>query len=190
MAAATNLVLGLGNPGPEYRNTRHNTGFMVAEALAGDLGASSWRLECRSLVAEVELESKGIVLAKPQTFMNRSGDAARALMDRHGLGPESLIVVLDDLNLPFGKVRIRPRGSAGGHHGLESVLEAVATAEIVRVRLGIGEETIPEDWREFVLAEFPRAARAEVEAQVARARDAVKAILAEGVERAMAQYNG
>jgi PTH1 family peptidyl-tRNA hydrolase len=190
MAAATNLVLGLGNPGPEYRNTRHNAGFMVAEALAADLGASSWRLECGSLVAEVELEGKGIVLAKPQTFMNRSGDAARALMDRHGLGPESLIVVLDDLNLPFGKVRIRPRGSAGGHHGLESVLEAVATAEIVRVRLGIGEETIPEDWREFVLEEFPRATRAEVEAQVARARDAVKAILAEGVERAMAQYNG
>ena len=163
---------------------------MVLEALAEDLGVARFSRACQSLVAAADLGSRRIVLARPQTFMNSSGAAARELLDEFGLPAQALVVVLDDLHLPFGKLRIRPRGSSGGHLGLESVLEATGSREIVRVRVGIGEEKIPEDWREFVLAEFPAALRPELDALIAKARDAVKAILAVGVERAMSRYNG
>jgi PTH1 family peptidyl-tRNA hydrolase len=185
----SNVLLGLGNPGPRYERTRHNAGFRVADALARGARAGEWRRERAALVTDAEIAGRAVLVAKPLTFMNRSGDAARALLEERGLGPEALIVIGDDLNLPLGKVRVRPRGSSGGQLGLESVLRACGTDEIVRVRLGVGEEAPPEAWRDFVLEEFPAERLEEVERMVARARDAVEAILADGVARAMSVYN-
>jgi PTH1 family peptidyl-tRNA hydrolase len=184
------VVVGLGNPGREYERNRHNVGFMAVDALAREAGLGPWVRACGALVLEGEIEGRPVVLAKPQGYMNRSGVAARALLEQFGTGPEALVVLLDDLHLPLGKIRVRRRGSAGGQHGLESVLEACGTNEIARVRLGIGEESIPEDWKEFVLADFPRERREEVERMLERARDAVKTLVVHGVERAMASYNG
>jgi len=183
------LLFGLGNPGPRYERTRHNVGFRVADALARAAGAVAWRRECGAVVTEGSIGGVPVIVAKPQTYMNRSGGAARALLERFGLGPEALVVLTDDLHLPLGKVRVRPRGSAGGQLGLESVLRACGTNEIVRVRVGVGEGELAGEWSDFVLAEFPADRLDEVERSIGRARDAVTTILAEGVAKAMSVYN-
>jgi len=131
-----------------------------------------------------------VVLAKPLTFMNLSGQAVDLLLERYPVGIEGIIVALDDLNLPFGRIRIRERGSAGGHRGLESVLRAVGTEELIRVRLGIGEEAWASDVSDFVLSEFPTNRELELTQMLLRARGALKSILAEGVPKAMSVFNG
>jgi PTH1 family peptidyl-tRNA hydrolase len=183
------IVVGLGNPGPEYDATRHNVGFRVLDAVGAACGGVRWRSTRESQAAHAELAGVPALLVKPLTFMNRSGEAVRALLERARVGPDRLLVVLDDLNLPLGRLRLRPRGSAGGHLGLESVLESCGTREVARLRLGIGEEGMPEDRSRYVLAPFPRERGAEVEAMVERAREAVEAVAAVGVARAMSKYN-
>jgi len=152
------LVLGLGNPGDEYRATRHNVGFRVVEELARRWQARLDRLECNALTARAELaapqaaashadagpaegpagEPLAVLLAQPQTYMNRSGFAARCLLERHGLAPRQVLVVYDEVNLPFGRLRLRRSGSPAGHRGIESILENLRTAEVPRLRIGIG----------------------------------------------------
>jgi PTH1 family peptidyl-tRNA hydrolase len=183
------IVLGLGNPGRRYAGTRHNVGFMVVDALARDLGVSRWRKECAAEVAAAELSGCTALLAKPLTYMNGSGEAAVRLLERYELDLGALLVVADDLNLPFGKIRVRARGSSGGQLGLESVLSSAGSREIARVRLGIGEEKMPEDRTEFVLGPIPAERREAAEEMIARACDAVRAVIAAGVERAMSLYN-
>jgi peptidyl-tRNA hydrolase, PTH1 family len=183
------LIVGLGNPGPEYRDTRHNVGFLVVDELARRWRASADRAECscRLLAAEPAL------LAQPQTYMNRSGYAVRCLAERHELAPERVLVVLDEVALPLGKLRLRPSGSPGGHRGLESVIEQLQSDRVPRLRLGVrGGETAPagEELVDFVLAPFTADERQAVAAMVARAADACECWLAEGAERAMAAYNG
>jgi PTH1 family peptidyl-tRNA hydrolase len=131
-----------------------------------------------------------VLLAKPLTFMNLSGRAVELLLAEYRLGLSELIVVLDDFNLPLGKIRVRERGSAGGHNGMESVLHALESDEFVRVRLGIGDENIPEDKAQFVLSDFPQALEGEVNEMILRARDAVKIILVDGASHAMSVFNG
>ena len=130
-----------------------------------------------------------MVLAKPLTFMNLSGRAVRLLMDAYGADLRNVLVILDDLNLPFGKIRIRERGSAAGHHGMESVLRALESEEVARVRLGIGEETVPEDKADFVLSVFPPGMDERVEEMIDRAGAAVTAIIRDGISRAMTEFN-
>lgn len=188
------LILGLGNPGEQYRDTRHNVGFRVVEELA-----RRWHVrldtECNSFRGSGRIEGveEDTLLAMPQTYMNRSGWAARCLLERHGLDPTGVLVVYDEVALPLGRLRLRKSGSPGGHRGLESVLENLRTDQVPRLRLGISPEDGPprgEDLVEFVLAPFPEGEREAVDAMVLRAADACEAWLREGAEAAMGRFNG
>ncbi len=183
------LVVGLGNPGAQYAGTRHNAGFMVADELASRAGAGSWVIRSRSLVTEAVIGGHRLFLAKPLTYMNLSGHAVRSLLSELGSASDALIVVMDDLNLPFGRIRIRTGGSAGGHRGLESVIDSIGGSGFVRVRLGIAEETMPEDKTTFVLSDFSDDCREDLEKMISRAASAVEVIVCEGVEQAMTMFN-
>jgi PTH1 family peptidyl-tRNA hydrolase len=181
----------LGNPGESYARTRHNAGFLVVDALAGEASnGGGWEAECKSLVRRCRIVGQPVVLAKPLTFMNLSGHAVDLLLERYPVGIAGIIVALDDLNLPFGRIRIRERGSAGGHRGLESVLRSVGSDEVIRIRLGIGEESWAGEVSDFVLSEFPRNRDAELIEMLLKARDALKSILTEGAAKAMSVFNG
>jgi PTH1 family peptidyl-tRNA hydrolase len=185
------LIVGLGNPGAEYQWSRHNLGFMLVDTLAREEGLEINRRECNSHVARLELEGSAVKLVKPQTYMNLSGEAVNCLLRKHHLLAQggSLIVISDDLALPFGKIRIRERGSAGGHNGLKSIIAAAGTSGFVRLRIGIQPEHPVEDSREFVLASIPRVDRVAAKEILERGAAALRAILREGVIKAMAQYN-
>jgi len=186
------LIVGLGNPGSEYEWTRHNLGFMLIDKLSAGSGFDKYRSECRARVATCEIEGLRAKLAKPQTYMNLSGEAVRCLVAKHkleGLG-EKLIVISDDLALPFGKIRIRARGSAGGHNGLKSIIGALGTTEFTRLRIGIQPEHPVSDSKKFVLDRIPGAVRAAVEEILERSAEAVRTILRDGVLAAMSKYNG
>jgi len=185
------LIVGLGNPGPEYANTPHNLGFMVVDRLAGERLLS--RKENMSHVGHVSIAGHPVVLAKPQTYMNLSGPAVKGLLERydltHGLKADRLILVYDELALPFGEIRIRPKGSAAGHNGVKSVISALGTQEFTRVRLGFRPDHPIGDGAKFVLAPFKRAQMKDVEELVGRGCSAVESIIAEGVEKAMTMFN-
>jgi PTH1 family peptidyl-tRNA hydrolase len=188
------LILGLGNPGEQYRDTRHNVGFRVVEELARRWQVPVDQLECNSLAgrrAGAEGEDD-VLLVKPQTYMNRSGYAARCFAERHTLDPGAVLVVYDEVNLPLGKLRVRRAGSPAGHRGLESIIESLRTAEIPRLRLGVAPEggVKYEDLADFVLAPFAPEEKEAVEEMIRRAADACEAWLAEGIEAAMGRFNG
>lgn len=196
------LILGLGNPGEEYRATRHNVGFRVVEELARRWQVPLDRLDCNALAGSTRAgEAPGgghgdqtVLLAKPQTYMNRSGYAARCFAERYGIDPAVVLVVYDEINLPLGKLRLRRSGSPAGHRGLESVIENLRTAEVPRLRLGVApEEGRPpggEDLVGFVLSPFAPGELEAVEEMVRRAADACETWVREGVEVAMGRYNG
>lgn len=182
------LVLGLGNPGAEYRDTRHNVGFRVVEELARRRGLSFDRLECNARLAG----AADLLLAQPQTYMNRSGYAARCLLETHQLEPAAVLVVNDEINLPLGKLRLRKGGSPAGHRGLESVIENLRTDQVPRLRLGVAPEggaPAGEDLAELVLAPFAREEEEVVAAMILRAADACELWLREGAEAAMNGFN-
>ena len=184
------LVVGLGNPGREYDKTRHNVGFEVLDELVRRTGATlrrGWTVP--AWTGKAEIEGKGVLLVKPRTFMNRSGQAVAAAMRKRGLEPVDVIVVLDDLELARGQIRIRKKGGAGGHKGLRSVIEALGTEDFTRVRVGVGPRPAGEDLVDHVLARFTAEERREVEKAVEVAADAVAAVLRDGVEKAMNEFN-
>lgn len=187
-AAVAKIIVGLGNPGEQYARNRHNVGFMAVEALARESG-SGWSVDvlCRTSCAEIS--GCRVLLAEPSTYMNCSGKAVQALLSALRRTPEDLVLVVDDMNLPFGRIRIRERGSAGGHNGLESILTILGTDEILRVRVGIGEENMPEDRADFVLSDFPPEKQTELSEMIAKAEDAVKSILRDGVSKTMTIFN-
>lgn len=181
--------MGLGNPGARYQRTRHNAGYMAIDELARNLRADNWSTRCQSLVCPAVVPAEPVLLAKPLTFMNLSGRAVQLLAEENRVGPKELILILDDLNLPLGKIRIRERGSSGGQRGLESILQTLDSEEIARVRVGIGEEDIPEDKAGFVLSEFPADRMPVVTDMIARAAQAVELIITGGLARAMTVFN-
>jgi len=185
------LIVGLGNPGSEYEWSRHNLGFMLIDKLAGDAGAIVKRRECRSLVGSASLEGQRVRLAKPQTYMNLSGEAVACLIAKYEVSnvAESLIVISDDLALPLGSIRLRARGSAGGHNGLKSIIGALGTGEFVRLRIGIQPEHPVEDAKGFVLDEFRRGQRRAVKEVLERSAEALCAVLRDGIAKAMSLYN-
>lgn len=185
------LIVGLGNPGKEYEWSRHNLGFRLLDKLSADAGIDKYRRECQSLVSAGEIEGCRVKLVKPQTYMNLSGDAVGCLVAKHKLADlgANLIVVSDDLALPLGKIRIRARGSAGGHNGLKSIIGSVGTNEFTRLRIGIQPEHPISDSKRFVLDSFPSAARAEVEKVLDQGAEALRSILKDGVLKAMSTYN-
>ena len=182
------LVVGLGNPGEEYQNTPHNLGFMVIDRLAGSHAIRVSRKENMSLVGLGGIAGKRVAVAKPQTFMNLSGPAVKGLLERYELKPDRLIVVYDELDLPWGSMRIRLNGSAAGHNGVKSLIGSLGTNEFTRIRLGIDTGS-PAKGAQVVLGQFKRAQKQDVEETVVRAADAVEFILAEGAAQAMTKYN-
>jgi len=184
------LIVGLGNPGREYAHTPHNLGFAVIERLVEQARLRRRQRAFRSHLWRGRLDGKEVVLAQPQTYMNLSGPAVDELLRAEGLEPADLIVVADDVALPWGQLRLRQRGSAGGHNGLESVMAAVGTTEFLRVRLGIQpREGAVSDLAEYVLAPLGAEERQLAEAMVAEAAEAVRVILREGPSRAMTRFN-
>jgi PTH1 family peptidyl-tRNA hydrolase len=189
MAEPEYLVAGLGNPGPEYENTPHNLGFRTVDRVAGRHSIRLSRFECRALIGQGVLGGKTILLAQPQTFMNLSGQSVKGLAEKYGLALERILVVFDDLDLPWGALRVRPGGSAGGHHGMEDVIRCLGAEEFPRLRLGIHPGHPVRDGAKFVLAPFRSAQRQELDSLLDQAADAVESIIAEGVEKAMTVYN-
>lgn len=179
-------VVGLGNPGARFEGTRHNLGYRVVDELAARRGLRIGREICRALVGGDER----ITLVKPLTFMNRSGYTVRCLLERSGDEPGNMLVVYDDVNLPFGVLRLRAGGQPGGHRGMESIVENLRSPEIPRLRLGIGAPERPEDLSDYVLAPFSRQQEEDVAALVERAADAAESWSTEGVERTMNRFNG
>jgi PTH1 family peptidyl-tRNA hydrolase len=183
------LIVGLGNPGPEYQWTPHNMGFLAVDELAERSGIRVTRPEAKSYIGRGELAGKEVVLAKPQTMMNLSGVAVRMLLERYECDPAEMIVLLDDVDLPWGMLRIRERGIGSAHNGLNSVIGAIGTDEFIRVRLGVQPEQIWGDRADYVLSKIGPAEKDIVTKIVSDAAQATELILTEGVSKAMTQFN-
>jgi PTH1 family peptidyl-tRNA hydrolase len=185
------LIVGLGNPGDQYAATRHNLGFMLIDKLAGDEGIAVKRRECQSLVGQGQVEGETTKLVKPQTFMNLSGIAVSCLLSKveNDDPVKQLVVISDDLALPVGKIRIRERGSAGGHNGLKSIIAELGTNEFIRLRIGIQPDHPLADAKRFVLDRFSASERPIVEETIAKSVQAVRTIIRDGVLKAMMEFN-
>lgn len=183
------LIVGLGNPGPEYHMTRHNAGFMVVDKLSERLRISVKRTECRSLTGHTFDGSTKIELVKPQTYMNLSGEAVKCLVDKESRAQNRLVVIVDDLAIPFGSLRIRPKGSHGGHNGLKSLSDYLTTNEYWRLRVGIMPEHPVSNTSKFVLERFANACHAELDETLETAADAVEYLISDGIDRAMSRFN-
>jgi PTH1 family peptidyl-tRNA hydrolase len=183
------LAAGLGNPGEEYARTPHNLGFLAIDRLAEQCGIRVNRRDSKAFVGIGEIDGREAMLAKPQTYMNLSGTSLVSLMQKHLIGADRLVVIYDELDLAWTALRIKPKGSAAGHKGMKSIISALGTDEFVRVRLGIHPGHPVSDGAEFVLAPFRRAQCKELDELVGYAADAVRSIIAEGVEKAMTRFN-
>ncbi|MFY9620062.1 MAG: aminoacyl-tRNA hydrolase [Pyrinomonadaceae bacterium] len=185
------LIVGLGNPGEEYKWTRHNLGFMLIDKLAAKADVTVKRRECRSLIGSAVIEGERSRLVKPQTFMNLSGEAVACLLAKENVDDASrdLIVISDDLALPFGTIRLRERGSAGGHNGLKSIISTIGTSEFIRLRIGIQPDHPISDSKAFVLEDFRKPQRTEVEKILDQAAEAVHSVLRDGIRKAMSLFN-
>jgi PTH1 family peptidyl-tRNA hydrolase len=183
------LIVGLGNPGSAYERTRHNLGFMLIDTLAFEAQTQVKRDECRSLIGRAEIQAERAELAKPQTFMNLSGEAVSCLLKKPGRSVEKLIVISDDLALPFGKIRLRPRGSHGGHNGLRSIIDCLKTSDFIRLRIGILPEHPISNTKNFVLENFSKSETPEVKNILKTSADAIYSVVKDGVDKAMAAYN-
>ena len=184
------LIVGLGNPGREYEETRHNFGFMLIDRLMARAGGRRFRDETGAKVAEVTLAGERALLVKPQTYMNLSGDAVKPLLARYGSGEvANVIVASDDVALPFGMIRVRGRGSAGGQKGLKSIIERLGSDGFARLRLGVKPDHPVSDLASFVLTPIPKRDRQVLDETLDRAADAIEVMLTEGVERAMSRFN-
>jgi PTH1 family peptidyl-tRNA hydrolase len=183
------LIVGLGNPGPDYEWTPHNLGFLAVDALAGRAGIRITRPESKALVGLGKVAGHEVVLAKPQTMMNLSGVSVRMLLERYEGAPADLIVLIDETDLPWGMLRIRDKGLNSTHNGLKSIVSALGTDEFVRVRMGVQPEKLWGGRREYVLQTMDREERKIAEEAVVEAAGAVEMILAEGAEKAMSRFN-
>ncbi|MGC8862556.1 MAG: aminoacyl-tRNA hydrolase [Armatimonadota bacterium] len=180
------LIVGLGNPGPRYAHTRHNVGFDVLDIFARRRGIRILGRQDNALVGRCEHAGEEILLAKPKTFMNNSGSAVGAIARRYRLQPGDILVVYDDIDLPLGKLRIRMRGSSGGHKGVNSIIQALGSSDFPRIRVGIGRSG---DAIDYVLSRFTRREREIIDPALQSAADALEVILDEGIEAAMNKFN-
>lgn len=183
------LVVGLGNPGQRYEATRHNLGFLVLDEFAPRCAAGPWVLRSQSLTAVGRVGDDPVLLVKPQTFMNRSGEALREFVERAGKGPDRLLVVHDDLDLPFGRLRVRTGGGTGGHRGIRSTVECLGRGDFLRLKVGIGRPEAAEGVVDFVLSPFSSEELRELPELLRRAADAVECIIVEGPSRAMNRFH-
>lgn len=185
------MLVCLGNPGEKYENTRHNVGFMVADEVAQRQNKPIQRLKFKALTNLFPIAGEKVLVMKPVTYMNLSGEAVRPAADYYKIPPERILVVSDDTALPVGKLRIRLKGSAGGHNGLKSIIEHLGTDQFPRLRVGVGEKPHPDyDLADWVLGTFQGEDKKAIDAAVKRAADAVECIFAQGLDRAMGKFNG
>lgn len=184
------IVAFLGNPGIKYNGTRHNAGFMAADAMEKKLGVSINKMRFKALTQMVDISGKKVLLMKPQTYMNLSGDAIVQAANFYKVPPERVIVVSDETALPIGRLRIRRGGSAGGHNGLKSVIARLGTDQFPRIRLGVGDKPHPDyDMADWVLSAFKGQDAADMELVAKKAADAVECYITEGADRAMNRFN-
>jgi PTH1 family peptidyl-tRNA hydrolase len=180
------LIVGLGNPGRNYAHTRHNVGFDVVDILARRYHTKVLGRQCRALVGCAKIGDENVLLVKPQTFMNDSGLAVGQIAGKHGIEPKDVTVIYDDIDLPLGRIRLRTKGSSGGHKGMKSIITHLQSEDFPRLRIGIGRQG---DVVDHVLSRFNRQERAIIEVALERAADAVEALLKDGVQSAMNQFN-
>jgi peptidyl-tRNA hydrolase, PTH1 family len=186
------LVAGLGNPGEQYASTPHNMGFLVVDRLAARYAIRVTRPEGQALTGPGTIGAKPVLLAKPQTYMNLSGVSVKALMEKYEIPPADLILVYDDLDFPWGVVRVKPKGSSPSHNGVKSVISKIGTQEFPRVRLGVHPDParpLPSG-ADYLLSRFSRRQTEELDAFIDLAADATESIIAEGVEKSMTRFNG
>lgn len=184
------LVVGLGNPGKEYENTRHNVGFKTADILAEDYSSTPFKTKNNALVCDCRIKDMRILLAKPTTFMNLSGQAVLALSKFYKIPTDNIIVIFDDISLPVGKIRVRAKGTHGGHNGMKNIAELLSTNEIKRVKIGVGEKPHPDyDLKDWVLGTFSKEDSENISAAFKKAADAVKEIICADVTSAMNKFN-
>ncbi len=183
------IVVGLGNPEPKYARTRHNVGFWCIDRIASDYTIDVSRRHRTARIGDGAVEGKSVVLAKPRTYVNRSGEAVRYLLARYRVPPEVVLVVYDDIALPPGKIRLRPNGSAGGHNGMKSIIDALGTQEFPRLRVGVGRPQDGGDQIGHVLGSLSESEKELVDASVACVSQAVAGLLEGGMERTMNRFN-
>ncbi|HEX4948761.1 MAG TPA: aminoacyl-tRNA hydrolase [Blastocatellia bacterium] len=183
------LIVGLGNPGEKYERTRHNCGFLVIDELARRAGRELRTPECQSLTTKANLVGEAAILVKPQTFMNLSGVAVAALMKKHEIKADHLLIISDEAALPLGKLRLRGEGSAGGQNGLKSIIKEIGTQAFARLRIGIAPDHPVRNLSDFVLGEFSKSEREIVDETIVKAADAVEVFLQDGIAAAMSKYN-
>ena len=184
------LIVFLGNPGPRYEMTRHNAGFMAADAMAKEKNVNINKARFKALTATCNIGGESVLLMKPQTFMNLSGDAAAQAAKFYKIPPERVIVVSDEISLPIGKLRIRTKGSAGGHNGLKDIIAKLGTDAFPRIRIGVGAPPHPDyDMADWVLSSFKNQDAEDMLAAAARAAQAAQCYITQGAERAMNRFN-
>ena len=183
------LIVGLGNPGAAYERTRHNLGFMLIDELAREAQTQVKRDECRSLIGRAVIENRTVELAKPQTFMNLSGEAVSCLLSKNGRSVERTIVISDDLALPLGTIRLRSKGTHGGHNGLRSIIDCLRANEFIRLRIGINPEHPIANSKSFVLENFGKSELETVEEVLKNSANAVRTVISDGIDAAMAKWN-
>ena len=183
------LVAGLGNPGEEYAATPHNMGFLVVDRLAARHGIRLTRKECQAVLGQGSIGGKTVLLAKPQTFMNLSGIAVKPLLEKNEIPASDLILVYDELDLPWGSLRVRPGGSAAGHNGIKDVIAKLGTQEFPRIRLGVHPGHPLPSGKDYLLSRFTRQQNESLDEFVDLAADATESIIAEGVEKSMTRFN-
>lgn len=184
------LIVGLGNPGREYRESRHNFGFMVVDRIVGQLNSEFAKVQLKSLVSQIPYQDKRIVLAKPQTFMNLSGQAVIPLMNYYKIPQAKLLVIHDDLDLPFSTLRMRPFGGNGGQKGLGSIIEQLGNQDFARLRCGIGHPQGQMDVKDYVLNKFTKEELEILPSVIDRAAEAALAFVTDGLQSAMTRFNG
>ena len=183
------LIVGLGNLGLQYERTRHNLGFMLVDLLARQAQTQIKRDECRALVGRAEIERRTVELVKPQTFMNLSGESVKCLLVKPERAIEKLIVITDDLALPLGKIRLRSQGTHGGQNGLKSIINCLGTNDFIRLRIGIQPEHPVKNMSNFVLENFSKNEMIEVEEVLEKSAAAIRAVISDGIEKAMGLFN-
>ena len=185
------LIVGLGNPGKEYENTRHNVGFNVIDILAKEYDISVTKIKHKALIGEGRIGSEKVLLVKPQTYMNLSGESVREFIDYYKIDPETeMIVIYDDIDLEPGQIRIRKKGSAGGHNGIKNIIAQLGTQNFYRIKVGVGAKPKGWDLADYVLGRFSSKEREVVDAAIQDAADAVDMIIEKGIDAAMNHYNG
>jgi len=183
------LIVGLGNPGKKYENTRHNVGFKAIDRLSRDLDIPVLKEKCGALIGEGMIGNSKVMLAKPQMFMNLSGTSVASLIHWFKLDPAKMMLIYDDLDLDVGQLRIRSKGNSGGHKGVESVITALKTSELSRIRIGIGRPSVESEGIDYVLANIPGSEQEAVDSAIVKAAESASMIISDGIEEAMNRYN-